>query len=181
MKFCVDPGHGGLDSGAVGRNWLEEKTVVLSISRWVAEGLLEAGHEVMRTREEDVAVTLKKRCKLANEWGADVFISIHANASEAIGPGGFEVFTSPGWTQADPIATAIFNSIRESFPELRGRVDSSDGDPDKESRFFVLAHTNMAAALVETAFISNPREERFLKDPGWRLRMAGAIVSGLCQ
>jgi len=55
----------------------------------------------------------------------------------------------------------------------------SDGDPDKEARFKVLTGTRMPAVLVETAFISNAREEGWLADPGFRLRMAGAVVTGI--
>jgi N-acetylmuramoyl-L-alanine amidase len=92
---------------------------------------------------------------------------------------GWEVWTSPGDTKADPIATRIYKSGKRTFPSITGRPDLSDGDPDKEARFKVLTGTTAAAVLVETAFITNPREEAWLADPGFRLRMAGAIVTGV--
>lgn len=177
MKFCVDPGHGGADSGAVGPTGLREADVVLWLSRYVSHGLMEAGHEVLLTRNADDSMTLPERCRVANQRDFDFFLSIHANANANRSAHGYEVWTSPGWTPADPVATRIFDSIGASFPNLTPRFDRSDGDVDKESKFYVLVHTRMPAVLVETAFISNALEETWLRDPGWRLRMAGAIVS----
>ena len=179
MRICIDPGHGGHDSGAVGPAGLTEAAAVLSISGYLWGGLENGKHSARMTRESDVYLTLQERCDFAHSMNADLFLSIHANAADSPQANGFEVWTSPGWTPADPFATGIFNSVRESFVNLRGRVDSSDGDPDKESKFYVLMHTKMPAVLIETAFISNPVEEEKLTDPGWRMRMAGAIVSSI--
>jgi len=179
MRIAVDAGHGGKDSGAVGPAGMTEKAVVLSIALSLQHVLAEMGHDPFLTRAEDLYLSLPDRCENANAEGAELFLSLHANAAAIATAGGFEVYTSPGWTLADPWATVIWNSIRESFPLLRGRVDTSDGDPDKESKYYVLVHTLAPAVLVETAFISNPEEERKLSDPGWRLRMAGAIASAV--
>lgn len=179
MKICCDPGHGGHDTGAVGPNGLAEKLVTLDICHHVECGLSAAGHAAFRTRISDEYIGLQERCDIANEEGADLFISVHANAAPVPQAHGVEIFTSPGVTAADKFATKIFTSIREAFPELHARVDMSDGDPDKESKFWVLVHTKMPAVLLEVAFISNPVEEDRLRDPGWRMRMAGAIVSGI--
>jgi len=180
MKYCIDPGHGFSDPGAIGSTGLKEKDVVLSISKFVLLGLQQSGHDGILTREGDFARTLQERCDIANNTdGVDRFVSIHANSFSDPAANGFEVWTSPGWTPADPIATNVFNYVRETFPNLRGRVDASDGDPDKESKFYVLIHTNMPAILVETAFISNPKEQAWLRDVGWQMRMAGAILSGI--
>lgn len=179
MKVCLNAGHGGADPGAIGPSGLTEAKAVMSITKHIGRGLSEAGHECIYTRLTDTFVGLDECAAFANENEADLFISIHANAFENPDAHGFEVWTSPGWTPADPIATKIFENVRRAFPDLRGRVDSSDGDPDKEAKFRVLIKTTMPAVLVETAFISNPTEEKWLRDPGWRLRMAGAIVSGI--
>jgi N-acetylmuramoyl-L-alanine amidase len=178
MKICLDPGHGGDDPGAIGPTGLTEAEAVLDIARLTRFNLIPQ-HEVMMTREADQTVSLAERCEIANAMKSDLFLSIHANSSANPAAHGFEVWTSPGWTPADPIATVIFNTVREFFPNLAGRVDSGDGDPDKESRFYVLVHTKMPAVLIETAFICNPTEEGWLRDRGWRMRMAGAIVSSI--
>ncbi len=179
MKVCISPGHGGRDPGAIGPSGVQEKNVVLNIAHHLGYGLDSAGISSYRTRLLDETVSLQRRCDIANSAGANLFLAIHANASVNPQAHDFELWTSPGFTAADPYATAIFNSVRDSFPELNGRRDTSDGDPDKESKFYVLIHTKMPAVLLETAFISNPEEEQWLLDPGWCMRMAGAIVSAL--
>lgn len=177
--LVVDPGHGGSDPGAVGRSGLRECDVVLDICLHLAPAMRELGWVVYMTRAQDSYVSLGDRCKLSNTYNANVFISVHANSFRSPQAHGWEVFTSPGDTAADPIATRIYKSGKRTFPTITGRPDLSDGDPDKEARFKVLTGTYAAAVLVETAFISNPREEAWLADPGFRLRMAGAIATGI--
>lgn len=179
MKICIDPGHGGIDSGAIGPTGLQEKFAAADIAFHLECGLTQIGHAVFRTRINDTTLSLEQRCEIANEEKADLFLSVHCNAAENPAGHGFEVWTSPGLTAADAWATRLYLAVREAFPHLAGRVDMSDGDPDKESKFYVLVHTVMPAVLIETAFISNPAEEKWLLDPGWRIRMAGAIVSGV--
>ena len=179
MKVWIDAGHGGEDSGAVGPSGTRESTIALEISRYVRLGLIDSGCDVALTRDDDSFVSLPTRCAKANAYGADLFLSIHCNAFSNPAAHGFEVWTSRGETAADPIATRLFGSIKAAFPELLPRVDLSDGDCDKESGFAVLRGTNMAAVLIECAFISNVLEERWLRDVGWRMRMAGAIVSAI--
>jgi N-acetylmuramoyl-L-alanine amidase len=124
-------------------------------------------------------VSLVGRCEIANVAFADLLLSIHCNAFSNPNAHGYEVWTSAGQTAADPIAERLFESIGEAFPRLAPRYDKTDGDSDKEAGFAVLVGTRMAAVLVETAFISNSIEEKWLRDVGWNLRMAGAIVSGV--
>jgi N-acetylmuramoyl-L-alanine amidase len=81
-RIVVDPGHGGKDPGAVGLNGLQEKDVVLSIGHLLAKKLKEElGIDAVMTRESDVFIELQERTAIANKVGADLFISIHANAS----------------------------------------------------------------------------------------------------
>lgn len=81
-RIVVDPGHGGKDPGAVGLNGLQEKDVVLAIGRMVARKLKEeVGIDAVMTRESDVFIELQERTAIANKVGADLFISIHANAA----------------------------------------------------------------------------------------------------
>jgi N-acetylmuramoyl-L-alanine amidase len=179
MKICLDPGHGGTDSGAVGPTDLRESQAALQIAKYVRRGFLDSGCEVFCTRLEDKFVSLPGRCEIGNTAFADLFLSIHCNAfSNPMAHGG-EVWTSVGLTPADAIAQRIFESMAESFPKLQMRYDKTDGDDDKEAGFVVLKNTRMPAVLIEVAFISNPIEEEWLRDVGWKMRMAGAIVSGV--
>jgi N-acetylmuramoyl-L-alanine amidase len=88
----VDAGHGGDDHGARGKGGLIEKDVVLDVAQRTAEALRDTGIRVVMTREDDRFVTLEGRTQLANEQKADLFVSIHANASPVRGARGIETF-----------------------------------------------------------------------------------------
>ena len=185
MKVVIDPGHAGrnIDPGAVnGSTGLQEADVALVISRQVASYLLNVGYEVKLTRtewEQEETDDLSYRTALANDWGADIFISLHCNSAANQSAEGYEVWTSPGNTLGDKLATRIYGQIAAEFPDRAGRTDYSDGDPDKESRFYVLVHTDAPACLVEMAFISNDAEAALLADAAWQDRYARAIALGV--
>ncbi len=106
--IVIDPGHGGEDPGAIGKYGTQEKYVNLSISKKVAKKLKENGFNVLLTREDDTFIPLVKRTKFANDHNADIFISIHCNASEKpTGTDhGFEIyFLSESATSPDSVAT----------------------------------------------------------------------------
>ena len=185
MKVVIDPGHAGrnIDPGAVNATTgLQEADVALIISRLVEKYLLAVGYEVKLTRTDFEQVEtddLSYRTTLANDWGADIFISLHCNSATNQKAKGYEVWTSPGNTLGDKLATCIYEQIAAEFPDRAGRTDYSDGDPDKESRFYVLVHTDAPACLVEMAFISNDAEAALLVDAAWQDRYARAIARGV--
>ncbi|TES92231.1 MAG: N-acetylmuramoyl-L-alanine amidase, partial [Candidatus Cloacimonadota bacterium] len=80
-RIVIDPGHGGRDPGAVGPSGLTEKEIALKISRELKKMLIKKGFTVLMTRDDDTFVTLRERSRLANNSGADLFISIHCNGS----------------------------------------------------------------------------------------------------
>ncbi len=93
LRVVLDPGHGGRDPGAIGVRGIREKDVTLSIAREVAARLREDGRwEVRLTREGDQTLALEQRTAIANAFGADLFISIHANASPSRRAGGVETY-----------------------------------------------------------------------------------------
>ena len=185
MKIVIDPGHAGrnIDPGAVNKiSGLQEADITLMIAKLLENGLLEDGHEVKMTRndwEEEETDDLSYRTALANSWGADIFISLHCNSAENENAKGYEIWTSPGDTLGDRLATCVYEEIAETFPDMPGRVDYSDGDPDKEARFYVLLHTEASACLIEMAFISNAEEASLLADVEWQEKYAKAIAQGV--
>ena len=185
MKVVIDPGHAGrnIDPGAVnGSTGLQEADVALVISRLVETYLGAVGYEVKLTRtkwEQAETDDLSYRTTLANDWGADIFISLHCNSATNQKAKGYEVWTSPGNTCGDKLATCVYGQIATEFPDRAGRADYSDGDPDKEARFYVLSYTEAPACLVEMAFISNDEESAFLADAKWQDRYARAIARGV--
>jgi len=184
MRIVIDSGHSGSpDPGAVNANTgLKESDITLIVAKLVEQYLCAVGYEVKLTRtkwEQAETDDLSYRTALANDWGADIFISLHCNSAANKSAKGYEVWTSPGNTRGDKLATCIFKQIAGEFPDRVGRVDYSDGDPDKEARFYVLMYTDAPACLVEIAFISNDEEAALLADDVWRDRYARAIARGV--
>jgi N-acetylmuramoyl-L-alanine amidase len=88
----LDAGHGGQDEGALGPTGLREKDLVLDVTRRVARRLSAAGLRVVLTRRDDRFLSLEQRTAVANDARADLFLSIHANASTSHSPRGIETY-----------------------------------------------------------------------------------------
>jgi N-acetylmuramoyl-L-alanine amidase len=103
----VDAGHGGHDEGALGRSGLREKDLVLDVARRLAKRLRKRGVKVVLTRDRDRFLSLEERTSVANDARADLFLSIHANASRSAKPKGIETyFAALDATDADARETA---------------------------------------------------------------------------
>lgn len=176
---CLDAGHGGSDPGAQNRGvGISEKQVTLDITLRLADMLRAEGWNVVMTRTVDRDVSyagssdkeeLGARSDVANEQNADLFISIHCNSAANTTVGG----TSIHWYKADDyvLAKSLENSVLDATGRThRGLI---------KDRFFVLAHTEMPAVLIETAFISNAAEGQLLASPDYRERIARGIAAGL--
>ncbi|NWF56005.1 MAG: N-acetylmuramoyl-L-alanine amidase [Syntrophaceae bacterium] len=174
MKICIDPGHGGADSGAVGTEpfRLEEKDFNLSLALLLEEELEERGHWTIMTRRRDRSLSLPARANVSNRTGADLFVSIHANAAGNPAVKGMEVYHFPGSKAGKAAATRILDSLVSSFPTHSNRGV-------KEANFAVLRLTDMTAVLIETEFITNPKQLQFLADVENQKKMAAAIADGI--
>lgn len=140
-----------------------------------------AGIRAVKLAPEKFDVSLTERCKRANLWydrcnGNCIVVSVHANAG---GGTGFEVYTSPGETKADEIATALIEQLQQDFPEIKMRKDFADGDPDKEAGFYILKHTKAPAILVENLFMDTEQDCRLLMAEDFRERLADSYVEFL--
>lgn len=168
MRLCIDPGHGGKFNNAVG-NGLVEKDVVLTYAGHLRSQLEHLGHDVIMTRDADVELAddlnqdLIARVRIANDWGADAFVSLHCNGFTDPSANGFEVFTSPGQTNSDRLADEILESVGTAFPLVKMRRDFSDGDGDQEAKFVVLVKTKMPAVLIELGFLTNLNDATRIK------------------
>jgi N-acetylmuramoyl-L-alanine amidase len=175
----IDPGHGGHDSGAVGIGGARECDVVLGIAQQLAALLTFAGHEVQLTRWDNTFRELQQRCDIARDFNSGVFLSLHCNAVDNPQANGFEVWTNPEPDEADELAGRIWYSLRSAFPDMKGRADFSDGDPDKESKFWVLVHTHCPAVLIEFAFISSREDAARLASAAWRNTAVEALTKAI--
>jgi N-acetylmuramoyl-L-alanine amidase len=177
-KVMLDAGHGGHDPGAVGPGGLMEKAVALAVARRMGE-LLEQDFRVEHTRRDDRFIDLGQRAKLANDWGADAFVSIHCNSGPPGQGTGFEVFTTVGQTASDRLAKVVFEAYGAEFPANARRVDMRDGDVDKEAGFAVLRLAKCPAILFELEFIHTVPGERWLGDVRIQERCAQALATGV--
>lgn len=178
----IDPGHGNFksggwtDPGAIGsRSGLHEADLVLEMGLKVAELLQARGAKVLLTRRGNAWLTLEERAQLANQAGADVFVSIHANSSVDPGYSGSSVYYyAPGGSQRAQRMKLASCLQRQLLLEL-GRNDQGVREYD----FSVLRHTTVPSALVEVAYLSNPEEERLLGNAEFRQKAAEAIAAGI--
>ncbi len=176
-KFLVviDPGHGGPDPGAIGIGGIRETDVVLEVSKIVKNLLSEKGVKVRLTRKTEVDLDLSPRANFANNIDADIFVSIHANASRGKRRdiNGLETFYYRGW-RGRLLAKRIQKQIMKVSP----------GSPDrgvKQGRFYVIKNTRMPAVLVEIGFLTGRLDARRLEKTTHRKRLAYAIAKGILE
>lgn len=167
VKIVVDAGHGGHDSGARGAQ-SNEKDHALDISRRLRNYLINQGATVFMTREDDRFISLQGRVDFAHRRAADIFFSVHINSFRSTSAG-TETFYYSGKSKA--LAGEVQKELIKATG-LRNRGISS-------ARFFVIRKTRMPSVLTETAFISNPREEKLLVNAGFRDRVAQAMARGI--
>lgn len=174
LKICIDAGHGGRDPGAVGRRpfVLQEKDVNLEIALHLESELERRGWPVIMTRRQERSLGLGSRARFANRHNADLFISLHANAASVDTAEGMEVFHFPGSIHGKRLAEGILTSMLHRFPDHRRRGI-------KEANFTVLRRTVMPAVLVETEFLTHPRQLQFLADEVNQHALAVAIADGI--
>lgn len=166
MKICINGGHcPGLDSGAVGAR-LHEANVAREIMHGVAKYLRAVGYDVLEVQENELYDIANK----SNDWGADLFVSIHCNAAENKTARGTETFCYAPGGDGEMLANCIQSQIVKSIGTIDRGVKYSTG-------LYVLKHTGCPAALVETAFISNPEDETILR--GRQDDFARAIARGI--
>ncbi len=214
--IVIDPGHGGEDSGAVGKNGLLEKEITLDIANRLSQLLKKDRElEVILTRDKDVLIPLEERAEIANQKQADIFISIHANSSKKRSARGCETyFLSAAKNDEARAAAALENSsirfervenqswnpedlefmlmdlVQSEFllesSDLAGMIQnrlknelSVPGRGINQAGFVVLSKAYMPAVLVETAFISNQKEEALLMQSSFLQKTALAIFGSI--
>lgn len=202
MTICIDPGHGGKDTGEhiggfFGHN---EKTYTLALALELRNQLQKAGFKVVMTRTTDTFIKLGDRAELANRTGADLFICLHFNAAQTqkdqiegpetycITPAGVRSSNSAGAetdTSVDTRPTPGNRNEQKSLLlayQLQKSLVNSLPVVDrgvKHARFQVLRETEMPGILLEGGFMTHPVEGRNIFDAAYRQRMAAAIVRGI--
>jgi len=175
FSVVIDPGHGGPDPGAIGIGGIRETDVVLEVSKIVENLLSEKGVQVRLTRKNELDLDLPPRVSFANNTDADIFVSIHANASRGKRRdiNGLETFYYKGWR-----GRLLAKNIQKQILRV------SPGSPDrgvKQGRFYVIKNTKMPAVLVEIGFLTGRLDARRLEKTTHRKRLAYAIAKGILE
>ena len=172
-RVVIDPGHGGPDPGAVGIDGLRETDVVLDVALQVAQLLQARGVQVLLTRTTEVDVDLPPRVALANASGAQLFVSLHANALSLDRPdvNGIETFYFEGGA-----SSRLAQLVQEHLMAV------SPSTPDRGARpgrFFVIRRTVMPSVLAEMGFVTGEIDAPRLSDASFRRRLAQAISGAI--
>lgn len=210
QTIVIDPGHGGKEVGAVGPNGLMEKDINLAVARKLANVLSRRlGTRVVLTRDDDSVVSLDQRTALANQYSADLFLSVHMNAAVVRGAQGSETYflsleasdelarkaaetenaSAASGSSAD-LNLILWDLAQQAYLDESSRfaqtiqesMNAATGVANrgvKQAPFKVLVGATMPAALVEVGFITNPEEESKLQSDGFQNLMVEALASAI--
>lgn len=213
---AIDAGHGGEDTGAIGYHRLQEADVTLAVARKLKAQLdIIPGVSAVLTRTGDYFIPLRKRIDLARKYQADLFISVHCNASRNHEATGTEIYFLSLTGATDEASRSL--AEKENAADLVGGVPPETGDDllsilfdlrqndtvrrsselaeilidavsednrlstrgVKQAGFVVLKAPEIPSVLVETAFITNPREASILKDVQFQAKFAEHLAQGI--
>ena len=172
MKIVLDPGHSGICEPGACAGGFREADIAWDIAWFARAELKLRGHSVLLTRCKQIeGDELDFRAEVANEWEADLFISLHCNSAPRVDAEGTETYYFPGSAKGKHLASCLqFCMTDAMLTEDRGI---------KEADFQVLRETVCPAALLECAFISNPVDREMLTDRLEQWRMGAAIAKAV--
>jgi len=181
----LDPGHGGYDPGAITKQGVYEKSINLQVAQKVKEMLEPSGIGVFLTREEDIdyvpdgvkgkttkkQIDLNRRIDMAKEANADVFVSLHVNATASGQESGSETFYHYQSESGKRLAELIQQELIK-IPGMNRRI-AKPGD------FYIIKNTSMPAVIVEVGYLSSLKEQKKLQQSWYQEQLARAIAKGI--
>lgn len=188
--IVLDAGHGDPDGGAVGAAGTVESKVNLAVAKKLRSQLEKRGFTVIMTREDENGIysdetasirekkkdDMHNRLKIANESGADLFISIHMNLFQNSKYRGAEVLYSEKFENALLLAELIQAEFAAIDPENQTRTVKK-----ADSGLYLMKNAEIPAVLAECGFLSNPEEEKLLNTKAYQERIAAAICDGIVE
>jgi len=187
--IIIDPGHGGIDGGMVGRNTgVYESHINLEISLKLRRLLEESGSLVLMTRDKDEGLysdegtirqkkneDLRNRKKLFDESNADIVLSIHANSFPESKYFGAQTFYPKGCEKSKLLAELIQEELKRVLNNGNTRMAQEKDD------VYILQNTKVPTVIVECGFLSNEKEERDLQNPLYQEKIAWSIYVGVLR
>ncbi len=188
VRICLDPGHGGdahkraFKRGPTG---VREAEMNLRVAAYLRDFLEVVGARVKLTRTGDTDLSLEARADTADNWDADIFISLHHNASSRASANFTTVWYHAG-VDFRPSNLDLARYLSEGLHDHFALSEITDVPLKSDqlmyaSGFGVLRYADTTAALTESSFFSNPEEEQRLRDPEYNLREAYALFVGLAR
>jgi len=173
--IAIDAGHGGRDPGANPDGVLEKDINLEIVGKLQALVDAEEDFVAVLTRTLDIYVSLEDRIRIAEEAGADIYVSVHVNSYTGPEPNGVETIVSDAHP-LDGDSWVLAELIQDSVIQATGARDR--GVRSQES---YLQRTEMPAVSVETGYVTNPEERAKLIDPEYQQRIAKGILAGIRQ
>lgn len=173
-RIAVDPGHGGEDPGALGPSGETEAEIAFHLSARVAQLFVVLGAESILTRGPNDGPSDSERAQLANEFGADLLLSVHLNSHEnEVAEGAASYFFEHGGIPSEP-GQHLARILQEHLTAV-GRVDCRSHGKS----YPILRETRMPAIVVEPCFVTNPSEAKLLSESRGVTELARAIVGAV--
>ncbi|MUK90789.1 N-acetylmuramoyl-L-alanine amidase CwlD [Ornithinibacillus sp. L9] len=186
--IVIDPGHGGVDGGAVGKDDTLEKDIALEVSKKLQNYLQQSGALVYLTRETDKDLAaedtkglskrkgedIRKRMDFIHEKNADFFITIHLNAIPSTKWRGAQTFYYPKSDEGKHLAKMIQSEIKRN-------LENTNRSSLAINNLYLLKNAEVPGALVEIGFLSNVEEREQLKQEDYQRQMAGSIYEGILR
>src|SRR5699024_9405013 len=158
QTIVLDPGHGGADGGAKGKNDVHEKEITLKVAK------------LLKEKSEDI----RKRLKFIHDKDADFFLSIHLNAILDERWSGAQTFYYDGLDENKHLATMIQS-------ELIRNLENTDRTPLPLNTVYLLKYAEVPGSLVELGFLSNEKERKLLEDSNYQRKLATSIYQGMIR
>lgn len=185
--IAIDPGHGGVDPGAVSIRGTKEDEVNLDIALKLKRLVEQSGAIAIMTREEDVGLysdeaeslrqmkreDLKARKELVEDSESEIFISIHLNSFINTRYYGAQTFYREESEEGQKLSIKIQEKLRDILDKDNKR------QPQKRDNIYVLNEIDIPSVLVECGFLSNPNEDKLLRDENYQEKIAWAIYTGI--
>ncbi|MFC0525749.1 N-acetylmuramoyl-L-alanine amidase CwlD [Pontibacillus salicampi] len=186
--IVIDPGHGGVDGGAVGADETLEKDIALAVSKQLRDYLQQGGAIVHLTRENDTDLAdeeesslsrrksqdIRRRVEFINGKDADFYVSIHLNAIPSAKWHGAQSFYNPSSPESEKLAKFIQTEIRRN-------LENTNRTALAMSNIYLVKHAAIPGSLVEIGFLSNAHERDLLKTKAYQRKVAASIYEGILR
>lgn len=188
--IILDAGHGGIDSGCVSINGVEEKDINLSIILKLRDMLEVSGYEVVMTRDSDRSIhdagiqglgkqklsDMKNRLAIINSYDNGIFISVHQNQFTDSRYSGAQMFYPESDGRSEQLASILQSKFVEYLQPSNERETKPIGD-----EIYLLYNASCPRVMAECGFLSNPEEAELLEDEEYQAKVAFVLYSGICE